>query len=125
MLDGDLVEVASFDGAQVTVRNNRTRRLSVMTLAELASRMARPDDGGHDGRKGGLGVDHAQVGLAALSAAQGERIAERAGHVREVLTGYRRGHREAAGHDEPRPAYAASRSLNERGGLVKVRQSTD
>ena len=47
--------------------------------------------------------------LAGLSGGEQSVVTERAGHVREVLTGYRSGTAEAARPGEPRPDYDPAR----------------
>ena len=49
-----------------------------------------------------------------LTDAQRAAVSERAGHVREVLTGFRAGHAEAAAAGEPRPQYDPCRPLKAR-----------
>ncbi len=52
--------------------------------------------------------------LAGLSGGEQSVVTERAGHVREVLTGYRSGTAEAARPGEPRPDYDPARPLGGR-----------
>ncbi|MFJ5050373.1 helix-turn-helix domain-containing protein [Streptomyces sp. NPDC088719] len=52
--------------------------------------------------------------LATLSAGQRQRLEERAGHVREVLSGYRSGHPGSALPTEPRPPYDPGLPLKDR-----------
>jgi hypothetical protein len=56
--------------------------------------------------------------LAGLSGSEQSAVTERAGHVREVLTGYRSGTAEAARPGEPRPDYDPARPL---GGRQKAK----
>ncbi|MEU1425422.1 helix-turn-helix domain-containing protein [Kitasatospora sp. NPDC005751] len=50
----------------------------------------------------------ASVVLGQLDAEERQKVLERAGHVREVLTGYRSGSRELAADDEPKAAYVTA-----------------
>jgi Helix-turn-helix domain len=56
----------------------------------------------------------ASVILAGLSEEEMEAVRIRAAHVREVLTGYRSGHAELAGHGEPRAQFDPHRPLMQR-----------
>ncbi|HTX53393.1 MAG TPA: Mu transposase C-terminal domain-containing protein [Candidatus Baltobacteraceae bacterium] len=59
-------------------------------------------------------VDPAEVVLSAMSESERATVAERAAHVREVLTGYRSGAAELATPDEPRPPYDVRHTLTAR-----------
>jgi hypothetical protein len=59
-------------------------------------------------------VDPADVVLSAMSESESAIVAERAAHVREVLTGYRSGAAELATPDEPRPPYDVRHTLTAR-----------
>ena len=89
--DGELVEVMELDGARVVVRNHRTARFVTVKLGRLVAG-ARPADPS-PAADGGPGLAVAWNGL---TEAQRAAVSERAGHVREVLTGFRAGHAEAA-----------------------------
>ncbi|MEU9737522.1 helix-turn-helix domain-containing protein [Streptomyces sp. NPDC048002] len=106
--EGDVVEVMELDGLQVTVRNERTDGFSVIPLGRLAAG-ARAMDVAVDTPLEGVGVL-----LAGLSAAQRMALGERAGHVREVLSGYRAGHADAAVAGEPRPGFDPDLPLRDR-----------
>jgi transposase InsO family protein len=107
--DGDVVEVVELDGLRVTVRNHRTGQFTCVRLAALAA-AGRPA-----GAEPGAGSSVlAGVALAGLSAGQQAEVSGRAGHVREVITGYRAGHADAALPGEPRPQYATGRPLKDR-----------
>ena len=54
------------------------------------------------------------VVLDALTSEQRAAVAERAGHVREALTGYRAGHPGGTAAGESRPEYATSQPLKDR-----------
>ena len=107
--DGDLVEVVEFDGARVVVRNARTVGFATVTLGRLAAG-ARPAD------SPAAPDEPPSPGVAwnGLTEAQRAAVSERAAHVREVLTGYRAGHAEAAAPGEPRPQYGPGQPLKAR-----------
>jgi hypothetical protein len=88
--DGDLVEVVELDGARVVVRNCRTAGFAAVKLGRLAAG-ARPADV----TPAAAGQPALAVAWNGLTAAQRAAVGERAGHVREVLTGFRAGHAEA------------------------------
>jgi putative transposase len=59
-----------------------------------------------DGTSASDGMDDSiAVALAGLTREERAEVAKRAGHVREVLTGYKEGHPNAAAAGEPRPEY--------------------
>lgn len=106
--DGELVEIVEISGSRATLRD-AGNRYRVVTLSRLiADATEGACDSGSD-RGPGVGVV-----LASLSAEDRRSLAERAGHVREVLTGYRSGRQDAAEPGEPRPPYAAGTSLEHR-----------
>ncbi|MBW8736240.1 MAG: transposase [Streptomyces turgidiscabies] len=107
LVDGDAVRVVEFDGRSVTVQTLSDGTYRSLSLAELASR-ARSLEG-----PGPAGDDPGLV-LAGLSAAEREKVTVRAGHVREVLTGFTSGHGELARPGEPRPQYTAEVGLKEK-----------
>lgn len=104
--DGELVEVVQLDGTRVTVRDARDRWRTVGLTAFLAG--ATPMVAGDDGS--------AAVGasLAALSDTEQRALSERAGHVRELLTGYRSGSADAPRPGEPRVEYDPAAPLRAR-----------
>jgi transposase InsO family protein len=106
---GDLVEIVELDGTRVTVRNHRTGEFTAVRLGALVAhaRSAEEEPGQRDGGAAG-------VGLAGLTARQRAEVSERAAHVREVITGYRAGHADAAAAGEPRPEFAAGQPLTVR-----------
>lgn len=59
-------------------------------------------------------IDPADVVLSALTPAEAEALQQRAGHIRELLTGYRSGTAEFAQPGEPRPDYYPARPLTAR-----------
>ena len=107
--DGDLVEVMELDGARVVVRNHRTARFATVKLGRLVAG-ARPADV----PAAADGVPALAVAWNGLTEAQRAAVSERAGHVREVLTGFRAGHAEAAAAGEPRPQYEPGKPLKAR-----------
>jgi putative transposase len=81
MFDGDVVEIVQWDGASVTVRNDRTGRFEVLTLSRLvagARALVVP---------GSVALESVGVVLAGLTKGQLAQVAVRAKHVREVLSG--------------------------------------
>ncbi|MGH3125981.1 MAG: helix-turn-helix domain-containing protein, partial [Streptosporangiaceae bacterium] len=97
-LDGEAVEVVSIEGATVTVRDAAGTWQAVGTAALLARAcpLDAPDEL----------PPSAGVLLAGLDDSEREALAERAGHVREMLTGYRSGSEQAPRPGEPRPQFA-------------------
>jgi len=95
VFDGEVAEVVAIDGVRVTLRSDRTRRFTAVQISRLAA-SARP------------------AGGTLPAGEQPGRLAERAGHVREVLTGYRSGHPDQARPGEPRPGYRPGRPLKAR-----------
>lgn len=107
LLDGDTVRVVEFDGRTVVVRALGDGSYRSLGLAELATRARDLDQEGPDGDDPGLV-------LAGLSAAEVERVADRAAHIREVISGFRSGHAGSAQAGEPRPQFAEGVPLKER-----------
>ena len=108
--DGEVVEVVAVDGVRVTLRNDRTRRFTAVQISRLAA-SARPAGGTL--RPGDAGVSPGLV-LGSLAGEQLDEAAEQAGHVREVLTGYKSGHPDQARPGEPRPGYRPGQPLKAR-----------
>jgi transposase InsO family protein len=104
--DGEVVEVVQLEGTMVTIRDmqDRWRALSLTGFLARATAVATPE-----GRGPALGPR-----LAALSEAERRELSERAGHVRELLTGYRSGSAEDARPGEPRCEYDPARPLRAR-----------
>jgi transposase InsO family protein len=107
--DGELVEVVELDGARVVVRNARTAGFASVKLGRLAAGARSADSPAAPGEPLPPGV-----AWNGLTDAQRTVVSERAAHVREVLTGYRAGHAEAAVPGEPRPEYQSGRPLKAR-----------
>jgi transposase InsO family protein len=108
MYAGDLAEVMELDGARVTVRNHRTGEFTAVRLSELVTHARSAEEPAE--RDGGT----AGVMLAGLTARQRAEVSGRAGHVREVITGYQAGYADAAATGEPRPEYAPGQPLTAR-----------
>ncbi|WP_164904924.1 helix-turn-helix domain-containing protein [Streptomyces cyaneus] len=96
------------DGLRTTVRNERTGEYGSVPLGQLAASARSMDE------PAPTAADGVGLLLASLSADQRQRLRERAGHVREVLSGYRSGHAADALPVEPRPEYDPDLPLKER-----------
>ena len=107
--DGDLVEVVELDGARLVLRSSRTAGFVTVKLGRLvAGAMPADSPPAADGSPS-LGV-----AWNGLTDAQRAAVSERAGHVREVLTGYRTGHAGSAAAGEPRSQYGPGQPLKAR-----------
>jgi putative transposase len=104
--DGEVVEVTGFEGTRVTLRDGRDRWRTLGVAGFLARAVPVEAPQGRPAPAGPL--------LAGLSGGEQSVVTERAGHVREVLTGYRSGTAEAARPGEPRPDYDPARPLGGR-----------
>ena len=104
--DGEVVEVTGFEGTRVTLRDARDRWRTLGLAGFLARAVPLEAPQGQAAPPGPL--------LSGLSAGEQSAVAGRAGHVREVLTGYRSGTAEAARPGEPRPDYDPARPLGGR-----------
>ncbi|MEU6118262.1 transposase [Streptomyces sp. NPDC047117] len=115
-LDGETVEVVDFaslaTGMEVILKDARGRLMRMGVRELLTSERAQviPRDKGPAADDSEL----AAVVLARLTQAQRREVLERAGHVREMLTGYRSGAEELAGPKEPRAPYAPDQPLKKR-----------
>jgi len=107
--DGEVVEVTGFEGTRVTLRDGRDRWRTLGLAGFLAGAVPVEAPGGRPAPVGPVGPL-----LAGLSGGEQSVVTERAGHVREVLTGYRSGTTEAARPGEPRPDYDPARPLGGR-----------
>jgi putative transposase len=105
VFDGEVAEVVAIDGVRVTLRSDRTRRFTAVQISRLAA-SARP--------AGGTPPAGAGLVPGSLAGEQLDQAAEQAGHVREVLTGYRSGDPDRARPGEPRPGYRPGRPLKAR-----------
>lgn len=107
LFDGDVVEVLELEGTRVTLRNVRAGTMSTVGLTGLIC-----------GARGLLEVADVElsagVALAGLTANQRREVQQRAGHVREVLTGFRSGRAELAAAGEPDPRFDAEVPLQVR-----------
>ncbi|KPM56995.1 transposase [Frankia sp. R43] len=103
--DGEVVEVVQVEGTRITVRDiqDRWRTVGLATFVARAVAMV-PDD-----EPPAVGT-----GLAALSDAQRRALSEQAGHVRELLTGYRSGSADMPRPGEPRGEYDPAKPLRAR-----------
>jgi transposase-like protein len=110
VFDGEPVEVVAIDGVRVTLRNDRTRRFTAVQISRLA---ASARAAGGTLRPGDAGVSSGLV-PGSLAGEQLGQLAGQAGHVREVLTGYKSGHPDQARPGEPRPAYRPGQPLKAR-----------
>ena len=104
--DGEVVEVTGFEGTRVTLRDGRDRWRTLGLAGFLARAVPLEAPDARPAPAGPL--------LAGLSGSEQSVVTERAGHVREVLTGYRSGTAEAARPGEPRPDYDPGRPLGGR-----------
>jgi transposase InsO family protein len=108
VMDGETVRitdlVATPAGNEVVLKDARGRILRVSQRELLLSDRARviPDA---DGPAADDPYETAGTVLARLTPAERARVAERAAHIEEVLTGYRSGSPDLAMPGEPRPEY--------------------
>jgi transposase InsO family protein len=106
--DGEIVEVTGFEGTRVTLRDGRDRWRTLGLAGFLSRAVPLEAPGGRPAPAASTPL------LAGLSGSEQSVVTERAGHVREVLTGYRSGTAEAARPGEPRPDYDPARPLGGR-----------
>lgn len=108
IVDGETLEIvelaATQSGNEVILKDSRGRILRMSQRELLLSDRVRviPDA---DGPAADDPYETAGTVLGRLTPAQRARVAERAAHIEEVLTGYRSGSPELAGPGEPRPEY--------------------
>ena len=97
---GDLVEVTELAGTTVVLRNDRTSQFTSVQLSRLIA-------GAHAASAAPAAEGELSLTLAwhGLTEQQRAAAADRARHVREVLTGYGSGHPDSAAAGEPRPEY--------------------
>jgi transposase InsO family protein len=115
LFDGEPMQVAELLDRDVLLRGaNGVRRVSLVTILDGGPDGVRlldvPDDDGDS-------ADPAAEVLGQLSEEQLQLVRDRAGHVREVLTGFRSGTAELACEGEPREGYEPSTLLNTRYAL--------
>ncbi len=99
--DGETFEVVDFAGQRVTLRSASGHERQV----EIGWLLGHPSTqflGARVGRQPSTAVGPE---FAALTDSEHTALAERAAHIREVLTGYRSGSADLAAPGEPRPAY--------------------
>ncbi len=107
LLDGDTVRVVEFDGRTVVLQALVDGSYRTLALADLAARARGLDEEEPGGDDPGLV-------LAGLSPAELEQVANRAAHVREVLSGFASGHAGTALEGEPRPQFGDGVPLKDR-----------
>ena len=117
VMDGETVEIvelaATHSGNEVIVKDSRGRTRHVSQRELLLSDRARviPDV---DGPAADDPYETAGTVLARLSPTQRSKVAERAAHIEEALTGYKSGSPELAEPGEPRPEYDPALSYLQR-----------
>ncbi|MFJ6141856.1 Mu transposase C-terminal domain-containing protein [Kitasatospora sp. NPDC092286] len=99
-------------GIEVVLKDGRDR-LSRMSVRELLA-SGRAEMVASRGASSGDEAEMASVVLTRLSKSEREDVLTRAGHVREMLTGFRSGYEELADTGEPRPQFDPGRPLTER-----------
>jgi transposase InsO family protein len=108
IMDGETAEIvqlaATQAGNEVILKDSRGRIFRMSQRELLLSERVRviPDA---DGPAAADPYETAGTVLGRLAPAQRARVAERAAHIEEVITGYRSGSPEIAGPGEPRPEY--------------------
>ncbi|MCX4607725.1 MULTISPECIES: helix-turn-helix domain-containing protein [Streptomyces] len=116
-LDGETVEVVDFaslaTGMEVVLKDGRDR-LARMSLRELLTSDRAELIHDRSGPSSGDDENVAAVVLNRLTRDEKKDVLERAGHVREMLTGYRSGSEDLSQPDEPRPQYAPGLPLKTR-----------
>jgi transposase InsO family protein len=117
IMDGETAEIveltATQAGNEVILKDSRGRILRISQRELLFSDRIRviPDT---DRPAGDDPYETAGTVLGRLAPSERARVAERAAHVEEVLTGYRSGSPELAGPGEPRPEYNPALLYTER-----------
>ncbi len=108
--NGEVHTVTAIEGSLVTFRSRHGRAWVADARHVLADEStvigANPDFGSPPDGVGQL--------LANLTDVENDELAERAAHMRELLTGYRSGSVERAGPGEPRPEFGPERPMAER-----------
>lgn len=108
--DGSLWEVVEFSGSHLVLRGPEGRVTHVRLLALLAEPGLRQVTG--SGQQSPEPAVDAE--LSNLTHRERERLTVRLGHVREVLTGFRRGEARFKAAGEPRPQFARDVPLMQR-----------
>lgn len=109
LLDGQAWTVEAFEGSRVLLGDGSDFRSVRLTHLVEHGSVCRGSDETHPALPEAVGPL-----LDALSPAARAEVTTRAGHVREVLTGYRSGSAALAQPGEPRPAFGADTSLSDR-----------
>jgi transposase InsO family protein len=116
--DGEIVTIVEMfpdkRGNEVLVADRAGKRRFWITLRELLTRGQAMLIADEDRPRSDDPGDVASVALSSLDEAARQSVSERAGHVREILTGFRSGTEVLALPNEPRPHYGAEKSLDER-----------
>ena len=107
--EGDLVEVVELAGTRTLLRNDRTSQFITVQLSRLVAQANSAST--EPATENDLS---AAVAWSGLTKEQRAAVADRAGHVREALTGYRAGHPDGALPGEPRSEYDTSQPLKAR-----------
>jgi hypothetical protein len=107
--EGDLVEVVELAGTRVALRNDRTSQFITVQISRLVAQARSASTGPATESE-----VSAAVAWSGLTKEQRATVADRAGHVREVLTGYRAGHPDGALAGEPRSQYGTTQPLKTR-----------
>ncbi|MFI1989104.1 hypothetical protein [Actinoplanes sp. NPDC020271] len=105
--DGDLVEVIEIDQANVLMRRVRDAKSLQATLSTVVRLASFPI-------KSTAGTDSVSIMFASLTPEERNNLSELAGHIREVINGYRSGDASRAAPGEPRPEYAPSVNATDR-----------
>ncbi|MGL6236433.1 MAG: helix-turn-helix domain-containing protein [Segniliparus sp.] len=116
--DGETVEVVELlptkAGNEVVLKSHSTNQILRVAVRELLHSDAAKIIPDTPGASADEPAEPASVILAELSKPEIQRVNERAGHIREVLTGYRSGSSELASPEEPRPEYNPALPLEAR-----------
>jgi transposase InsO family protein len=99
--DGEIFQVVDFAGRRITLQSAAGRERQV----EIGWLLGHPSTELLGARHGQAPLPAVGPEFAALTESEHAALAERAAHVREVLSGYRSGSAELAGPSEPRPMY--------------------
>lgn len=108
----EMFPTASGNGVMVEDRGGKRRYWVSLRKLLLEARVL--TTGPDDGPRSDDDIEIASVVLDNLEPRQLAAVADKAAHVREVLTGYKSGSPEMAGHDEPRPEYHTTVPLEKR-----------
>jgi hypothetical protein len=116
--DGQLVEIVEVHpgraGIDVVMRDVAKRVLIRGRLTEILDSPTTRVVSESKPELGDSALEPAGIVLAQLTGSERKQVAERAGHVREVLTGFRSGSQELALPGEPRAEYAHEIPLSRR-----------